>query len=494
MRTRLWSAFAVLALCASSAQAAAPPMEQLKATAAALRDKALAGASPAYSVVESLTTEVGPRLAGTPAAKRATDWAVAKLKTLGFQDVRVESFPMTGWTRGIETAEVTAPVPQRLVLTALGGSVATPPEGIEAEITVFPTYQALLDAAPGSLKGKIAVVTQPMVKAQDGGGYGANNAIRRSGPSEAARRGAVAYLHRSLSTDDTRLPHTGALNYQPDAPQIPAASLSTPDAELLDHLASRGKPVRVHVVLTPRLLPGAMGYNVIGELKGREAPDEIVLLGAHLDSWDLGTGAIDDGAGVAIVTGAAKLMDELPRRPRRTIRVVLFGAEEMNFAGPAYAAAHQSEAAKYVVAAEADFGSGRVYQIQVAPGALETPYTKRLAELLAPERVLVSRDPALRSGDDLQFHGVPFIALRQDGTRYFDLHHSADDTLDKIDRGDLDQAVSAWVAMTYLAADSDVDFRATLPPEGSAPATTSAPAPGRAGPPAATPSQPPPVR
>jgi hypothetical protein len=448
---------------------AAPTPDALKATAADLRDRALGGGSSAYAVVESLTTEVGPRLAGTPAAQRATDWAVAKLKALGFQNVHTEAFPITAWVRGVETAEVTSPYPQKLILTALGGSVATPPEGIEAEIALFPTYAALLAAPAGSLTGKIAVVTQPMGRREDGTAYGYNNPTRRSGASEAARRGAVAYLLRSLSTDDTRLPHAGAMNYQDGAPKIPAAALSTPDAELLDHMVARGKPVRVKLTLRPTEAP-ATAWNVFGDIPGSEKPDEVVLIGGHLDSWDLGTGAVDDGAGVGIVTGAAKLIMNLPRPPRRTVRVVYWGAEEMDYAGPAFAGAHQAEAGHYVIASEADFGSGPVLQINVPPGAADSPYARTLAELFAPQRVVLSRDPALRAGDDLaRLKGVPFFALRQDGTRYFDLHHSADDTLDKIDRSELDRATAVWAAAVYLAADSDIDFRAMSAPSTSAP-------------------------
>ena len=449
-----------LALGLSAAAQAAPAPDGLKATAAALRDKALAGDSVAYPVVESLTTEVGPRLAGTIQAKRATDWAVAKLKALGFQDVHLEPFAITAWIRGEESGEVIAPYPQKLALTALGGSVPTPPEGIEAEIVVFPTYAALLAAPMGSLTGKIAVVTQPMARLQDGAGYGYANPVRRAGASEAARRGAVAYLHRSLSTADTRLPHAGAMNYQADAPKIPAAALSTPDAELLARMAGRGQPVRVKLVLRPTEAP-AQAWNVIGDIPGGEKPDEVVLIGAHLDSWDLGTGAIDDGAGVGIVTGAAKLVADLPRRPRRTVRVVLFGSEEMDNSSVAFAAAHQGEAGHYVIASEADFGTDRVLQIQVPPGAADSPYARTLAELLAPMKVILNREPALRSGDDLaRIRDVPFLSLRQDGTRYFDIHHSADDTFDKVDKVQLDQAVAAYATAVYLAADSDVDFRA----------------------------------
>ena len=321
------------------------------ANAQRLRDRAMKGDDVAYDLLEGLTTEIGQRLAATDAEHRAAEWMAVKLKAMGFQNVHLEPFTMDVWTRGVETAEVTAPFPQRLVITALGKSVATPPEGIEAEAVVFKTYDELLAAPVGSLTGKIAVVTQPMPRASDGAGYGMSYMIRSLGPSEAAKRGAVGYLLRSLATNDQRLPHTGALAYLPGAPQIPAAALSVPDAEQLDRIAKRGRPIRIHMTVTPTTRPGGTSYTVVGDILGREKPDELVLIGGHLDSWDLGTGAIDDGAGVAITTAAAKLIGDLPRHPRRTIRLALFGAEEVGVAETTFAAAHPAaEQSRMVVA------------------------------------------------------------------------------------------------------------------------------------------------
>lgn len=317
------------ALCFVAAPSfAATDWGKLETTAAGLRDKALTG-SQAYPLLESLTTEVGQRLAATEAEHRAALWAVAKMKALGFQNVHIEPFPMPVWTRGEERAEATAPFEQKLAVTALGRSVATPPEGIEAEVALFKTYDDLLAQPEGALKGKIAVVTQPMVRAQDGEGYGALVRMRVAGPSEAAKRGAVAYLIRSLATDDRRAPHTGGVDYDPGVARIPAGALAVPDAEWLDRLTARGQAVRLKLVLTPKLAPGGQSETVVGEIVGRERPDEIVLIGGHLDSWDLGQGAIDDGAGVAATMAAAKLIADLPQHPRRTLRVALFGAEEV---------------------------------------------------------------------------------------------------------------------------------------------------------------------
>jgi hypothetical protein len=453
---------AAIALAASAGATIATDAlpNSLVVTASSLGQSALDDPA-AFEFVQSLTTEIGQRLAGTEAHRRAVGWAEARLKAAGFENVHSEPFTFPAWIRGDESAEIVGSVPQHLAVTALGGSVATDANGVEAEISLFRTYDDLLAAAPGSLNGKIAVVTQRMVRAQDGSGYGAANPIRRLGPFEAAKRGAVAYLLRSLGTDSHRLPHTGALNYEDGAPRIPAAALAIPDAEQLERLAARG-PVRVRLLLTPTVQASAPSWNVVGEIKGKERPDEIVLIGGHLDSWDLGTGATDDGAGVAIVFGAARLIAGLPQRPGRTIRVVLFGAEEMNFSGAAYAQAHEAEAGKIVVAGEADFGARNVYSVQLPGGAAGSDFGRMLDRIITPLGANLDRRPALGGGDDireLQKAGVPVVSLRQDGLDYFDTHHTADDTLDKIDPKQLDQAVAVWSAFTYLAAVSDVNFR-----------------------------------
>ena len=435
-------------------------------TAETLRDRALSG-SGAYEFLEGLTTEIGPRLAGSDAEHRAAAWAVDRLKAMGFSNVHIESFPVPGWTRGEETAVVTSPFPQRLIVTALGGSVATPPGGIEGEIVVFRTYEALLASPVGSLTGKIAVVTQPMPRTQDGSGYGMNYRTRGQGATEAAKRGAIGYLMRSLATGDRRDPHTGSMMElaDPKTPTVPAAALSVPDAEQLDRMALRGKPIRVKLVLTPSIRPKATADTVIAEIPGRERPDEIVLIGGHLDSWDLGTGAIDDGAGVAITTAAAKLIADLPQHPRRTVRVALFGAEEIFKASDAYLAAHASEQDSHVIAAECDHGGEPIYAISLPDHAAFSPYGRALANLVVGLPTSVMMKAATGGGEDLEaLKRVPKAALAQDGTTYFDLHHSADDTLDKVNAKSLDKAVAAWVAFTYLAADTDVDFRALAGP------------------------------
>jgi hypothetical protein len=456
---RNWPIVAAAMLLFSAPALAADP---LQAGAEAVRDKALADPT-AYDLIESLSVDVGPRMAGSEAAARARDWGVARLRALGFSNVHVEPFPITAWRRGPEEAEITAPHPQTLAIIGLGGSVPTPPEGVEGEIVLFRAYADLLAAPAGSLTGKIAVVTQPMARAPDGSGYGAAGPMRRAGPSEAARRGAVAYLVRSLATGESREPHTGALNYKADAPKIPAAALSVIDAELIEHLAARGEPIRIRLKLASSSGP-AEAWTVEGEIPGAEHPDQIIQVGGHLDSWDPGTGSIDDGAGLAIAVAAAKLAGG-QNPPKRTIRVALFGDEEMDFARPAFAAAHKAEMPNMVVVGESDIGADRARSVRVPAGAAGAPEMKTYAAVLAPLAVNLSPDPSRFSGDDvadLARAGVPAVDVAQDASRYFDWHHSSEDTLDKVDRGQLNQAVATWAAFIYIAANSDIDFRALM--------------------------------
>ena len=454
---RSWLTFATVLAVAIPSIANADP---LRAGAEAVRDRALHDPT-AYDYIESVSVDVGERLAGTEAAARARDWAVAKLTSLGFQNVHVEPFPITAWIRGPEDAEIVSPHPQKLAILGLGGSVPTPPEGVEGEIALFHSYADLLAAPPGSLAGKIAVVTQPMPRSTQGTGYGALNPVRRQGPSEAARRGAVAYLLRSLATGMSREPHTGALNYQPDAPKIPAAALSTIDAELIDHLAARGQPIRIRLKLASTSQP-ATAWTVEGEIRGAAHPEQIVQVGGHLNSWDPGTGSIDDGAGMAIAVAAAKLAGT-QSPPQRTIRIALFGAEEMDFARAAFAAAHKAD--DIVVIGESDIGADRAWQVGLPAGSAKTPEMLDYAATIAPLGVVVSPDPSRGSGDDtadLVRAGVPAFAVSQDASRYFDWHHSSEDTLDKVDPAQLSQAVATWAAFVYIAANSEIDFKALV--------------------------------
>jgi Zn-dependent M28 family amino/carboxypeptidase len=397
----------------------------------------------------------------------AKDWALAKLTALGFSNVHVEPFTKeNAWVRGSESAFVLTSVPRRLAVTALGNSVPTPAEGIEAEVAVFPTLWHLINAAPGSLRGKIALVNQPMVRTQNEEGYRTAVRARTEGPSLAADRGAVAYLTRSITASDAPLPHTGLTRYAAASVRIPAAALAVPDADFIARLASRGNPVRIGLSLQSTVVPQAEAWNVVGEIKGREFPGQIVLIGGHLDSWDLSESASDDGAGVAITTASAALIGTLPRHPRRTIRVVLWGSEETEGSGVAYAAAHQDEVPNIVLAAESDFGAGRAYRLALPKVDPADSRVQQLSAALAPLKVIVSPDPARSGGSDLEAlraAGVPVASFNQDQTRYFDVHHSADDTVAKIDRADLDQNVAAWAVLIYMVAESGIDFRAAAP-------------------------------
>ncbi len=419
----------------------------------------------AYTVVESLTTEVGPRLAGTEAEARARQWAVAELNSLGFSNVRIEPFEVPMWLRGLERAEVVAPYPQPLSVTALGGSSSTGPDGVSGPVVAFDSLAALEAAKPGSLAGNIAFINEAMTRTQDGSGYGVAVRKRRGAAAAAQTAGASGVLIRSVGTDNDRFPHTGqmkAIASEEDR-GVPAAALSAPDADQLRRMLDLGAPVTLKLVLTPQVMPPASSGNVIAEIPGRAAPDEIVLVGAHLDSWDLGTGAVDDGAGVGIVVGAAQLLlEQLPQKPRRTIRVVLFGSEEVGLVGArAYAQRHAQDLRKHVIAVESDFGTGDIWRFNTAVAEGASGAVASISGLLAPLGINPGSNTA-RGGPDLKYlreAGVPVADLAQNGWDYFDLHHTANDTLDKIAPGDLDQNVAAYAVFLYLVADSEVVFR-----------------------------------
>jgi len=457
--------------------------------AAELRDTALAGQNMAWDWVSELATRFGPRPAGSDSERQAAEWAAGRLKALGFANVHIESFPVTAWVRGTESAQIVAPVAQPLVAAALGESPPTPAGGVEAEVVIFPTLDDLKNAPAGSLTGKIAFVSERMVRTQDGAGYGVAVAARAYGPAEAARRGAVAFVLRSVGTDSNRIAHTGTTLYADGRVAVPAFALSGPDADQIERLAALGEKVRIRLFSTASYVKDAHSQNVIADVPGRSHPQEVVLLGAHLDSWDQGTGAIDDGAGTAIITAAAELIREIPRHPpRRTVRVVLFGSEEVAqpvapfgaFGGHSYVDNHKAELASHVLTGESDFGTDRIYRLALPAGAMKSPLATTVMRVLQPIGVLPSQQPAGEGGTDIGPSveaGVPVFELFQDGSRYFDIHHTADDTLDKIDREQLDQNVAAWAALVWLAADSDVDFRAPpAPPTAPAPAAA-APAP-----------------
>lgn len=427
-----------------------------------LIDRALAD-DTAYDIVESLTTEVGPRLAATEAEARARDWAVAKLKSLGFKNVRIETFEMPSWERRKEEAAIVAPFAQPLTITALGHSVATPAEGVTAPVVRFPTLQALIDAPMTGLEGKIVFVDEPMTRTQDGSGYGVAVKKRSGAANEAGKRGAVAAIIRSVGTDTHRNPHTGAMKYDEGVAKTPTAALSNPDADQLARALERAPgAVTVSLNIQVETNAAATSGNVIADIPGET--DEIVLVGGHLDSWDLGTGAIDDGAGVAITAAAAKLVGDPPGKPRRTIRVVFFGAEETGLHGAkAYAAAHKDELSRHILAAESDFGAGRIWRFDTNVGKSALAKTAAIANVLRRLGVDPGANDSSGGPDigELKKAGVPVADLQQNGWDYFDLHHTPDDTLDKIDPEALKQNVAAYAATIYLAAELAGDFRDT---------------------------------
>lgn len=458
------SAHMIAALCLLAGTSVAAQSAEARngrlATAAQLRDAALAG-NRAWGLLGDLTDRVGQRLAGTEAEARGRAWAKAQMQQLGLANIREEAFPLVTWERGQAQASIVGSNHQ-LALTALGYSGATPAGGITADVSCFASLAAFRAAPDAAVKGRIVFIDHRMGITQDGSSYGANGAVRRAGPALGAQRGAAAVLIRSLGTDHHRNPHTGGTVFPAGVTPIPALALALPDAELLARRCAAG-PVRMQLLATPTTRPG-QSANVSAEIPGT-VPGEVVVLGGHLDSWDLGQGVFDDGAGVAItLAAAAAIQDHVARsgeRPRRTIRVVLWGAEEFGLIGArAYAAAHSQE--NIVLAGESDAGADRVFQLdsKVAPAGL--PLFSEMAGVLAPLGIDQARSNTAGGGPDvgpLAALGAGVLDLGQDMTRYFDLHHTQDDTLDKVDRAQLDQNVAAWTAAIWLAATDDRPLR-----------------------------------
>ncbi|HYC95386.1 MAG TPA: M20/M25/M40 family metallo-hydrolase [Sphingomicrobium sp.] len=442
-------AAASLLAAASSLSAQAPPLIDPKV--AALRDAALQD-NYAWDITEALTTEVGPRLAGTEAEARARDWAVKKLTALGFANVRVEPFDMPVWVRGRESAEILAPFPQPMAVAALGNSASTGPNGISAEIVAFDNIDALKAAPDEQIRGRIVFVDHHMAPTQDGSSYGGFIAPRSQGPTIASKKGAAALIIRSIGTDHHRNPHTGAMSFTDGATPIPAGALSVPDAEQLARILKRGKPVRMKLVLESRNLGIRQSGNVIAEVPGRDPSLPPILVSGHLDSWDQGTGAVDDAAGVAIAAAAAKrIMDA--GRPHRTIRIVWFGAEEVGLlGGHAYRAAHGKE--PHYALIESDFGADRIWKVDSKLGEARKAEAEAIARALAPLGIVKGSFNEADGSDigPMLSDGHPGVGLSQDGTRYFDLHHTPDDTLDKVDPAQLRQNVAAWTTVVAILA------------------------------------------
>ncbi|HPF25878.1 MAG TPA: M20/M25/M40 family metallo-hydrolase [Steroidobacteraceae bacterium] len=437
------------------------------AAASELRERALAS-DTAYELVTSLTTEVGPRPAGSPGDSAALDWAEHNMRQLGFSNVRRMDVVVPHWVRGTASFEVLAPFPQTMPVLALGGSIGTPDTGLEAEIIAVRDLTALATLPVNAVRDRIVFFTGRTERTRDGSGYGKAVQVRAQGPSAAAALGAVGVVIRSIGTSSDRFPHTGALSYNISAPRVPAVALSNPDADALERQLATGKPVRVSMMVSARDLPQKLSANVIGEIPGADQDAEIVLLGAHLDSWDPGTGALDDGAGVAIIMAAAHLIGDTKPRPRRTIRVVLFANEEFGLSGSlAYASKIGDEFARHAVGMEADFGAGPVYQLtsRVPPELL--PAIKDIHATIAPLEVELGGNETNGGADlgPLRRLGMPLLAPGLDGSKYFDVHHTANDTLEQVDPAHIRQAAAAFAVSAYLAAQWPGSWgRNTTPP------------------------------
>jgi carboxypeptidase Q len=432
---------------------AAPTLEDVRSTA-------LNSDEIAYNIVEGLTTEIGPRQGGTEAEARARAWSVAKLKSLGFDNVRIEEYQMPTWVRGEETAEIVAPFTQKLAVTALGNSGSTGDKALEAEIVYFPTLDDLRAAPDGSLKGKIAFVSHAMMRTQDGSSYGAFGPARFVGPNIAAKKGAAAIVIRSAGTDYHRNPHTGNTNFDAGVTPIPAGALSIPDAENLERMLKRGKPVVMKLKLTPKNVGMQVSGNVLAEVKGSNPRLPIIVIACHLDSWDLGTGAIDDAAGCGIIAAAAKHLKTLGQ-PKRTVRLLWAGAEEVGiWGGKDYGAKHATE--PHALAMESDFGAGKIWAVDFTLPESANDQKAKIIAALAPLGVVPRKTPAGGGADVgaiIAALKLGIIDLQQDGTKYFDLHHTPDDTLDKIDKAEMRQNVAAWVSTLAIVANYDGELK-----------------------------------
>lgn len=425
-----------------------------------LRDTALSS-DYAWKQLSYLTENIGPRPAGSPQAQVASEYVAAEMRKLGL-DVHLEEARVSHWVRGEERCELvefpgrSAQITQRIVLTTLSGSAATPAAGITAEVVVVHSFDELTALGRDKVAGKIVLfnVRYDTRKAEAGyafDAYGEAVVYRGRGGRAVADLGGVASLIRSVGAADYRLPHTG-FSY-PAA--VPAAALAAEDADLVEHLASQGK-VRMHLVLTPQNLPETTGYNVVADVKGSEHPEQVVVVSGHLDSWDLGRGAIDDGAGVAISMATAELLQRLKIRPKRTLRVIAWMDEENGGGGhDAYARAHAAELSNHIVAMESDSGAGHPLGFSLKMSTPAANALRPVIELLRPVGATMIRPTSVSPGSDIEplvDAGVPGIGIIQDSRKYFRYHHTAADTLDKVDATELRENAAVMAVMGYVLA------------------------------------------
>ena len=435
-----------------------PP--QLRGELEAIKTAALAD-DYAYRQLAHLTENIGPRPSGSAQANAAVDYVTGELRKLGLE-VQLEEVKVPHWVRGVETAELVeyaGQVPgtaQKVVLTAVGGSTSTPPEGIVADVVVVNNFDELKALGREKVAGKIVLFNELFDKQKAAAGlsfmaYGEAVRYRGAGPKAAADLGAVAALIRSVASADFRLPHTGWSL----AAGIPAGAVAAEDADLMAHLAAQGK-VRMRLTLTPQKLPDTTSYNVIADLKGSEHPEQIIVVSGHLDSWDLGTGAIDDGAGVVVAMEAAEIAQKLHLRPRRTLRVIAWMDEETGGSGSkTYTKDHASEFAQHVAAIECDTGAAHPvgFDVKISPHAIEL--LRPVAEVLGSIGATALQPSSYAPGADITAMseaGVPALGILQDGRLYFNYHHSAADTLDKVVPAELRENAAAMAVMGYALA------------------------------------------
>ncbi len=410
---------------------------------AALADRA------AWDRLADLSDNIGNRLAGSRQLEQAIHWAVEQMKQDGLENVRTEKVMVPHWVRGNESAEIISPTQRPLVMLGLGDSIGTPPGGIEAEAWVVRNFTEL-EANPERARGKIVVYNVPYVS------YGQTVQYRSGGASRAAKCGAVAVLLRSVGLPGLRTPHTGALDYADGISKIPAAAIALEDAETLQRMQDRGSRIKIRLRMEAQMLPDAESANVVAELKGREKPEECVVMGGHFDSWDVGTGSTDDGGGCIATWSALRILKNLNLRPRRTIRVVLFTNEENGMrGGVAYRDQHRNELANHVLMLESDSGVFRPLGFGFSGNDKARGAVLEIASLLrgiAVDRVSgggggADIGPAVTEGR------IPSMSLEGDMSDYFRIHHTPADTVDKINSTDLAMAVAATAVMTYVVAD-----------------------------------------
>ncbi len=439
--------------------------QEQMATMERLRDAALKD-DYALTELRHLTDNIGPRLSGSPQAEQAIQYVAAEMRALG-AEVQLERTSVPHWVRGAETGELlkwpgqTPGTTQKIVLTALGPSTATPTEGLVAEVVVVNSFDDLRRLPAGSVKGKILLLNERFDKrlaAQGNGGAAYAEAVvyRGAGPILAASAGAVAVLVRSVGGADYRLPHTGATYYSSGLPQVPAAAVTAEDADLLGNLTKQGS-VQMRLVLTPKTLPRTESDNVIADWKGSEHPEQIVIVSGHLDSWDLGTGAIDDGAGIAVSMQAIHLLKQLGIHPKRTIRFIAWMDEEQGSDGAqTYAKEHALEMANHVGALESDLGAGHPAGITYVGKPELERWLRPVARVLQP----IGAGPVEHgpdAGEDISFineKGVPGFTPTQDSRFYFNYHHTAADTFDKVNERELNENAAVMTVLSYALADA----------------------------------------